>query len=318
MDEFELIEKYFAQLTPTQRLAAKGVRVGVGDDAALLRLQPGEELAVTTDMLVSGRHFSESADPADIGWKSLAVNVSDLAAMGAEPRAFTLALSLQSADPEWLQGFSDGLRAAAQEMDIALIGGDLTRGPLTIAITAMGAVAEGRALRRNGARVGDRVGVTGPLGDAALALYRRERGLAEVDSLAQRLDRPMPRVQAGMGLRGLAHAALDISDGLAGDLAHVLRASGVGACLDADRLPASPAFLQLAPPGQRLALQLGGGDDYELCCCIPPASWADAVARLAPTRLHDVGVIEAQPGLRLRDGQGRVTPYTGSAYRHFS
>ncbi|HEY0974340.1 MAG TPA: thiamine-phosphate kinase [Solimonas sp.] len=310
-DEFALIRQYFSALTP----APDDVPLGIGDDAALLRPSPGVELAVSTDTLIAGRHFPERTAPADIGWKALAVNLSDLAAMGAEPWVFTLALSLPEADPQWLRGFADGLGALARESGIALVGGDTTRGPLAITITVIGRVPVGRALRRSGAKVGNRVCVTGTLGDAALGLRRLDDPAAAM--LMPRLNRPTPRWAAGIALRGLAHAAIDLSDGLAGDLRHVLDASGVGAEIGAHRLPGSPAFDALVLPHERLALQAGGGDDYELCFCIPPARVDEARALCAPLSLTVIGSIVREPGLRFVDTNGTIMPFNFQAYNHF-
>src|SRR6185503_9588976 len=213
MDEFELIRRYFAELTPPR----DDVALGIGDDAALLQPPRGHEVVVTTDTIVAGRHFPEDTDPQAIGWKALAVNLSDLAAMGAEPRWFTLAVTLRMADPEWLSGFAAGLGALAREAGVQLVGGDTTQGPLSITITAMGTVPAGKALRRAGARVGDAICVTGTLGDAALGLRllgesggRGEAKSADLEKLRARLNRPVPRVAVGAALRGLAHAAIDL------------------------------------------------------------------------------------------------------------
>lgn len=304
MDEFALIRRYFSGLTA----ADAGVRLGIGDDCALLQVPPGQELAVTSDTLVAGRHFPEDTRAEDIGWKSLAVNLSDLAAMGAEPRWFLLALTLPDPAAAWLSAFAQGLGELAAQHRVALVGGDTTRGPLSITLTAMGLVPAGAALRRSGAGVGDLVCVTGTLGDAALALRLREQAPAV---LRARLDRPTPRLAAGLALRGLATAAIDVSDGLAGDLGHILEASGVGAELDAEALPMSTAFREHAPADQRLALQTQGGDDYELCVCLPPERLAAAQAAV-DVPLTVVGRITAEPGLR---GGGAPLPARG--YVHF-
>ena len=310
MDEFALIRRHFAGLTP----AGEGVALGIGDDAALLRPNAGCDLAVTSDTLIAGRHFPERTAAFDVGWKALAVNLSDLAAMGARPRWFTVALTLPQADEAWLAGFADGLSALARTHGIALVGGDTTRGPLSITITALGEAPPGAALRRAGARVGDVVCVTGTLGDAALALRQGE--LAE-PSLRTRLDRPQPRVAAGLALRGVARAALDLSDGLLGDLQHILDASDVGAVIDAEALPASPALCAALPDlHARARLQLTGGDDYELCVCLPEAAFDGARAML-DVPLSRIGRITAEPGLRVIDAEGHnITPPT-TAYRHF-
>ena len=311
MDEFQLIQRFFAALTSS----AEGVRVGIGDDAALLTVGVGQELVVTTDTLVSGRHFPLDTAPYDIGWKSLAVNLSDLAAMGAEPRWFTLALTLEQSDESWLAEFARGLRDLADKHRVALVGGDTTRGPLSITVTAMGQVPLAKALRRNLGRAGDLVCVTGTLGDAALAL---KLGPNAGDSLRGRLDRPEPRITAGLRLRGLATAAIDLSDGLAGDLSHILRASGVGADIDASQLPASPEFLERVGESQfsRLALQAQGGDDYELCVCLPPGHLTGARAGL-DIALTVIGCLSSEPGLRFVDASGATIAVPPHGYRHF-
>ena len=320
MDEFELIRRYFAPLSG----AAADVVLGIGDDCALLAPPPEQELAVTSDTLVAGRHFPAGTEPYDIGWKSLAVNLSDLAAMGARARWFTLALALPEADEAWLAGFAAGLKALADQAGVHLVGGDTTRGPLTITITALGLVPTGTALRRSGARVGDRICVSGTLGDAALALELWRAGdprgrTDEAYALRARLDRPTPRLALGLALRGLAHAAIDLSDGLAADLSHVLKASGVGARLDAARLPSSAAFDRLAPPASRARLQLAGGDDYELCLCIAPSQLVEArhLAGQAGVELTDVGEIRAGEGLQIFDVDAQPLAFTELGYRHF-
>lgn len=313
MDEFALIRQHFAALAP----GGEAVLLGIGDDCALLQPPPGEALAVTTDTLIAGRHFPVSTASADIGWKSLAASLSDLAAMGAAPLGFVLALSLPEPDSTWLAGFASGLGALAHQAGIPLVGGDTTRGSLSITITAFGRVPAGKALRRSGARPGDRVCVTGTLGDAALALQRLAiANDAEDGWLRARLDRPQPRLAAGLALRELATAALDLSDGLVGDLAHLLHASACGARIEAARLPMSPAFERLTQADQRLALQAAGGDDYELCVCIPAARLAAARAAL-DLPLSVIGEITAEPGLRWIDTCGQVFEPGLRGYRHF-
>jgi thiamine-monophosphate kinase len=311
MDEFSLIRHYFSQLTP----AAADVVLGIGDDCALLSVTPGHELAVTTDTLVAGHHFPLQTKASDVGWKALAVNLSDLAAMGAQARWVTLALTLPDVDQEWLQAFSGGFHALLQASQVALVGGDTTRGPLSITVTAMGVVPAGKAMRRSGARVGDLICVTGALGDAALAL----RLLDTPDlppSLRERLDRPQPRLAAGLVLREFAHAAIDLSDGLAGDLPHVLEASGVGAVIEAQQLPQSYEFARHAPAGERLQLQAQGGDDYELCACLPPDRLELAQSRL-DVPLTVIGRVVDEPGLRFVDANGVNIALESHGYRHF-
>ncbi len=317
MDEFALIRHYFGALTPVGGDA--GVALGIGDDAALLQPTAGCELVVTSDTLVAGRHFPEATAAFDIGWKSLAVNLSDLAAMGARPRWFVLALTLPVADPAWLAPFADGLAALARQHRVALVGGDTTRGPLSITITALGEVPVGQALRRSGARPGDAVCVTGTLGDAALALTQIGTldAAHDGDSLRARLDRPEPRIAAGLAMRGIAHAAIDLSDGLSGDLQHILDASGVGAVVDVDALPASPGLASgAASAAARMPLQLAGGDDYELCICLP-ASAIETLRARVDVPLTRVGTVVSGQGLRLVNAEGHTITLSSTAYRHF-
>jgi len=317
MDEFALIRKHFQALLP----GSSDVLLGVGDDGALLLPPAGKELAVTTDTLVAGRHFDAQQRPEDIGWKSLAVSLSDLAAMGARPRWFVLALTLEQAEEPWLAAFAQGLKAAGAKAGIALVGGDTSSGPLSITITAIGTVPTGQALRRSGAKPGDAVCVTGTLGDAALAL---ELGLAtqcarfdaDREYLKLRLNRPTPRLAAGHDLRGLAHAAIDLSDGLAGDLQHILEESWVGAEIWTEKLPQSEAFQRLAPGASRLTLQAAGGDDYELCVCIPPERLAEARRKL-DVPLTEIGRIRREPGLRWLDAGGAPLAVALRGYNHF-
>jgi len=312
VDEFQLIRHYFVGLTA----GSEGVVLGIGDDAALLAVPMGHELVVTTDTLVSGRHFPTQTRPFEIGWKALAVNLSDLAAMGATPRWFTLALTLPSPDADWLAGFSEGLKALADLHGVALVGGDTTRGPLSITITAMGLLPTARAMRRDGAVQGDLVCVTGTLGDAALALRQLSDPSAD-PSLRRRLDRPTPRVEAGRILAEWGSAAIDLSDGLAGDLHHILIASQLGAELRAEDLPQSPAFASAAA-ADALALQLHGGDDYELCVCLPPQHFAAAQRGLSAigVTLTRIGVMTAAPGLRLSEN-AVMRELLPRGYQHF-
>lgn len=315
MNEFALIRRYFDGLTP----AGEGIALGIGDDCALIDPPAGEQLAISTDTLIAGRHFPLDTAPADIGWKALAVNLSDLAAMGAAPLAFTLALSLPESDADWLSGFAAGLRDCARAHGISLIGGDTTRGPLSVTIGVLGRVPRGLALRRSGAQLGDRICVTGTLGDAALGL-RLGGDADDVDTrfLRGRLDRPTPRLAAGLALRGIASAAIDLSDGLLGDLSHILDASAVGADIEALRLPQSPAFRRIAAVGTGLPLQLAGGDDYELCFCIPADRLAAAQVACGMVPLTPIGVVSTQSGLRVRDADGQLVPTSAfQAYRHF-
>jgi thiamine-monophosphate kinase len=259
--EFDLI----ARIRQRAANARGDVVLGIGDDAALLEVPAGRQLVVTMDALNAGVHFPAGTAPADIGWKALAVNLSDLAAMGAQPAWCTLSLSLPEADEAWVDGFLDGFLALAARHGVALVGGDTTRGPLSACVAAHGFVEPGRALRRDGARVGDEVWVTGTLGDAAGALAQWRAGGSRDPALRLRQDRPTPRVDAGLALAGVARAAIDVSDGLLADLAHVCAASGTGAEIGLDALPASPALAAAFEGDSRRVMQCAGGDDYELC-----------------------------------------------------
>lgn len=319
LSEFNLIAQYFTR--PPRH--AERVPLGVGDDCALLAPSPGKQMAISTDMLVEGRHFFPGADPFWLGHKCLAVNLSDLAAMGAQPVAFTLALALPQAQPEWLGPFSAGLLALADVHDCELIGGDTTKGPLNICITVFGEVNAGQALRRDGARPGDDIWISGTLGDARLALaaYRNELALdsSALDFAASRMHGPTPRVPLGLALRGIAHAAIDISDGLIGDLGHILERSMVGATLSIDALPAGQALKQ-QPQDLRRRFALAGGDDYELCFTAP-TSKRDAVlaaASAASIPVTRVGSIEASPGLRLVDAGGAPLDLRVASFDHFA
>ena len=318
LSEFDLIARYFTRPLRHDSRAA----LGIGDDCALLTPAPGTQLAISSDMLVEGRHFFPNANPVKLGHKCLAVNLSDLAAMGAKPVAFTLALSLPEAKPEWLAAFSEGLFKLADAHGCELIGGDTTKGPLNICITVFGELPSGQALRRDAARAGDDVWISGTLGDARLALAgcRQEIMLdtAAIEAAAVRLDEPIPRVALGIALRGVAHAAIDISDGLIGDLGHVLQRSGVGATVNVDALPAGPT-LERRSQDMRRRFALAGGDDYELCFTAP-VSKRDAVtaaARAAATTVTRVGSIEAAAGLRLTDAGGAPLDLQLSSFDHF-
>ncbi len=319
LSEFDLIKKYFMLARPGR------AALGIGDDAALLTPTPGMQTVVATDMLVEGRHFFAGADPRLLGHKCLAVNLSDLAAMGAAPTAFTLALALPQADPAWLEAFSGGLFALADAFGCELVGGDTTKGPLNICIGVFGEIAPGHALRRDAARAGDDIWISGTLGDARLALaaYRGETTLDEADlaQAAARMHAPTPRVALGRALAEapLAHAALDISDGLVGDLGHILAASRVGATLEVDALPAGPVLAR-QPLALRRRFTVAGGDDYELCFTAARCE-RDAVlaaAAQAGTPVTRVGRIEAEPGLRMVDGDGKPIELGVHGWDHFA
>lgn len=314
--EFELIATHFSR--PVRRAA-----LGVGDDCALLDVAPGQRLAVSSDMLVEGRHFLPTVAPRRLGHKALAVNLSDLAACGAEPIAFTLALALPRADDAFLAPFAEGLYALADAHAIELVGGDTTAGPLTIAITVLGQVPPQAALLRSGAKPGDELWVSGRLGDARLALevFRGTVSLAgdAFDGVRLAMECPEPRVALGLALRGVATAAIDLSDGLAGDLGHVLARSRVGAVVDVDALPRSAVLAAMPPTVQRECL-LAGGDDYELLFTAPPGR-RDAVlaaAQAAATPVTRIGRIDDGPGLRCVDAAGAEVDGPRRGFDHFA
>lgn len=323
MGEFDLIRRYFQR--PVRRAA-----LGVGDDCALLAPAPGMQLAISSDMLVEGRHFFADVNPRLLGHKALAVNLSDLAASGARPLAFTLALSLPRADEDWISEFATGLLTLADAHDCELIGGDTTGGPLNICITVFGEVPAGQALLRSGARAGDEIWVSGTLGDARLALEamlgRVQLPAELLQQTRQRLEAPTPRVALGLALRGIASSALDVSDGLLGDLGHILELSSVGATVDsrcttplmaAAAYPHSDAWQFDSKLQQQCTL--AGGDDYELCFTAPVARHADVLAAGAAsgTTVHRIGRIDAEPGLRVIDADGALLQNRWKSFDHF-
>lgn len=318
MSEFDLIARYF-----TRPVRHSALTLGVGDDCALLQPRAGHELAISTDMLVEGRHFFSDADANALGHKSLAVNLSDLAAMGAEPLAFTLALALPSIDENWLSAFSKGLFALADQHNIALIGGDTTKGPLTMSITVFGDIPTGQALRRSQAKVGDDIWVSGTLGDARLALSAMQGKLAlethAFNQAAVHLHRPTPRIALGMALRDVAHAAIDISDGLLGDLQHVLKQSNVGATLQADDLPLGEILKSTQTTTVCHEFALNGGDDYELCFTAPTTK-REAVhqaATKANTVVTRIGQITAAREINILNAAGEALAISSNSYDHF-
>ncbi len=315
LGEFDLIAKYFTR-------SVKRAALGVGDDCALFATSPGTQLAVSSDMLVEGRHFLPTVAPQRLGHKALAVNLSDLAACGAKPVAFTLALALPRVDENFLAGFAQGLLALADQHECELIGGDTTQGPLNICITVFGEVPTGQALLRSGAQPGDLLYASGTLGDARAAL-EVFRGTLELPgqafgSVRVAMEQPQPRVALGMALRGVATSAIDVSDGLLGDLAHILRRSNVGAAVDVDALPRS-AVLSTLPAAQQREFTLAGGDDYELVFTAPPqcAAQVAAAAQHAGVPVSCIGRIEREAGLRLVDHHGGVVANDFTSFDHF-
>ena len=308
LSEFELIRRYFQACGPGRG----DVLLGVGDDCALLEVPPGQVLAVSLDTLVEGVHFRRGVDPESLGHKALAVNLSDLAAMGAEPAWATLGLTLPTPDEAWLAGFSRGFCRLASGHRLQLVGGDVTRGPLSCTVEVHGFVPPGLALRRDAARPGDTVYVSGTLGDAGLALLDAGAGPEAI----RRLDRPEPRVAEGLALRGVARCAIDLSDGLAADLGHVCEASGVAATVHLDRLPLSPAVADHVARTGDWTLPLASGDDYELCVTAPAAQRATLAERLPS--LTPIGEVSEGRGVRfLRAGGGVLEPLR-KGYDHFA
>ena len=315
MSEFDLIARI------RDRAATRAdVILGIGDDAALLRVPPGKLLVVATDTLNIDVHFPADTAAADVGWKALAVNLSDLAAMGAQPAWCTLSLSLPHADDAWVDGFLDGFLALAHQHDVALVGGDTTLGPLSICVTVHGLVDPDSVLRRDAACVDDDIWVTGTLGDAAAALVQLRAGGAADAALRMRLDRPTPRIDIARELVGIAHAGIDLSDGLLADLAHVCTASSVGAMVELDALPASPMLAARFNAEARQGLQACGGDDYELCFTAMPMQH-DAIGQLAQKHgiaITRVGKIMAGNAVNCVDAHGQPWHAPRSGYVHFA
>lgn len=316
LSEFDLIKQFFTASTPSR----DDVVLGIGDDCAILSCLPDKEMVVSIDTLVEGVHFFADVDPKKLGHKALAVSLSDLAAMGAEPAWFTLALTLPEADSVWLEAFSQGMAELASKHQVELIGGDTTRGPLTISIQVHGFVDKGKALRRDGAQVGDVIAVTGTIGDAGagLALYQSQSlTLSDVDQdyLKQRLECPTPRLEVGRAIHDVAHSAIDISDGLLADLGHILKHSGVGAEVNIAALPLSSALCVIAHE-QAVTYALTAGDDYELCFTVSEQDWQRLSERGLP--LTKIGRIVEQPSLRLVDGNGEAVNLPNiNGYQHF-
>ncbi|UZE95619.1 thiamine-phosphate kinase [Alkalimarinus alittae] len=324
VDEFGLISRFFGNVGAFDESSFDSpvIPLGIGDDCAILRTPPGHEICLSIDTLVSGVHFPESITPYHLGYRCLAVSLSDLAAMGATPVAFTLALTLPESDPKWLSDFSQGLSELANEYQIKLIGGDTTKGPLTISIQVHGLVPAGQAIKRSGAQPGDLICVSGSLGDAGAAL-----GFLELEStpdattensrhFLERYFRPQPKIALGCFLRGHATAAIDISDGLLADFSHIAKRSGVGGLLYENNIPRSVALLS-EMEGQSLSLALTAGDDYELCFCMPEACYEKLKNEALFDSVSVVGVVSSECGLKMKyeDGSERVLSPKG--YTHF-
>ncbi|HYE37948.1 thiamine-phosphate kinase [Methylocaldum sp.] len=316
LGEFDLIRRFFT----VQAVKHRSTILGIGDDCALLRCESDQELVITVDTLVEGVHFLHDVDPESLGHKALAVNLSDLAAMGAEPKWVTLALTLPHCDADWLQSFAKGFFTLAKRYEVELIGGDTTRGPLTITVQALGLTPRNHALRRSGACPGDLVYLTGELGAAGLGLKIRlgQTGIEDQGAFAH-LERPEPRVDIGLKLRGLASSCIDVSDGLAADLGHILEACDVGATLYWERLPLSDGVHRYVAETDDWSMPLSAGDDYELCFTVPPTSREELERNLTaggfPFAL--IGQIESQAGLRLSK-EGRSIELSQNGYQHFS
>jgi thiamine-monophosphate kinase len=319
MDEFELIRRYFSRLGA----ARADVLLGVGDDAAILRAPDDADIAAAVDTIVCGRHFPEGSDARSIGHRSLAVNLSDLAAVGARPAWALLSLTLPEARPEWLESFARGFGELARAHEVMLVGGDTTAGPLAVSVQIMGHVPRGAALRRGGGGEGDVLAVTGTIGDAGAGLALATGALATDDAAAagelrRRFDYPTPRVEFGLAARGLASAAMDLSDGLAGDLPKLAAASGLGAHVDVDRLPLSRALCTVAGRQRARDLALGGGDDYELLLAVPPARFAELASRASALNLTLTAIGELRRGNSVQWAlEGRSYAHAVQGYSHF-
>ena len=309
MNEFDLIHDYF-----TWPIKDPSVTLGVGDDAAIINLEQGYQLVTTTDTLIEGVHFSANTPAKDIAHKSLVVNLSDIAAMGAKAKYFTLALSIPKIDQSWLQDFSDSLRYLSEQYEVSLIGGDTTRGPLNITITMIGVVERLKALTRSGARPGDGVYVSGTIGDAGLCFWKLSNDLIPSNLELKRLNCPTPRVETGLLLKNLASACIDVSDGLEQDLSHILKASSVGAVIEVEKIPISKALLSHIKDTNDWSIPLCGGDDYELCFTIPKDN-EEALKKLSKScniKITKIGVINESLGLQIEGFDG-----PRNSYQHF-
>ena len=309
MNEFELIQNYF-----NWPLSDPGIELGIGDDAAIFNLDSGYQLVTTSDTLSEGVHFFKNDSPEDIAYKSLAVNLSDIAAMGATAKCFTLALTLPKLDEIWLKQFSQSLKQTSKKYNVSLIGGDTTRGPLNITITMMGVVETSKAIKRSGARHGDNIYVSGEIGDAALCLKKINAGERPHKAELIKLNRPIPRIELGSALKGIVNSCIDISDGLEQDLSHIIKASKVGAMVDIQELPLSQSMIKYIENNNDWALPLCGGDDYELCFTAPENFNSEIIniAEFCKIKITKIGVINDSKDLKIKgyDGQGQ-------SYKHF-
>ena len=317
MNEFSLIDRYFKSITHPRR----DVVFGIGDDAACLEIPDGMQLLVSTDSLVADVHFLSSWDPYDIAYKAVMVNVSDIAAMGGEPSWMSLALTLPAPDETWLQRFSQGLQDSLSQYNVALIGGDTTRGPLSMTLTIHGLIPEGCSVRRGGASPGDKIYISGAIGAAALAVANlKSNHIARTDNvvLMEKLLHPMPRVDLHHVLQTYATAAIDISDGLSADLYHICEASNVGATILTEAIPVHP-LVKKYQGENALDFALGGGDDYELCFTVAPEDDVQLLMMLAKEKraCYCIGVIEKEPGLRAKDRKGKHIELKPKGYSHF-
>lgn len=315
--EFNLIKEYFTR-------PSKNADLGVGDDAALVSASPGHQLAISTDMSVAGTHFFNDCPPYFIGWKSLAVNISDMAAMGANPKWATLAIAIPDIDKAWLSEFSRGFFACADDFNVSLIGGDTTRGPLNISVQIMGEVPNGQALRRDGAKSGDEIWVSGSLGGAALAVHKIQKNTLDAkkpsdQSLVEKLQHPQPRINLGLALRGIAHSAIDLSDGLIADLSHILESSQLGAAIDWSKIPHFDSAPENLSVETIQTFALTGGDDYELCFTAPSNRHSDIIniGKSLGIPLSQVGIIKAIEGLIVLDDKNNPISIQGTGYDHF-
>ena len=309
MNEFDLIRKYF-----TWPIKDPSVALGVGDDAALFSLEQGYQLVTTTDTLIEGVHFSASTPAKDIAHKSLAVNLSDIAAMGAKAKYFTLAISLPKIDQSWLKEFSDSLKQLSERYEVSLIGGDTTRGSLNITITMIGIVESSKALTRSGARPGDGVYVSGRIGDAGFCFWKLSNGLVSSNQELKRLNCPTPRIELGLALQNLASACIDISDGLEQDLSHILKASSVGAVIEVKKIPVSEALHVHVKDTNDWSIPLCGGDDYELCFTIPEGKEEalKIVSESCNVNITRIGIVSESLGLQIEGFDG-----PRKSYQHF-